>query len=64
MHFRHPVKGYMLYGFLLLLVWVFDWNRFAEYLLMLTVLVALYSNPTVRQVAWELVIKLQLRQFY
>lgn len=54
----------MLYGLLLLEIWLFDWNRLLEYMLLVMVIIALWMNATVRQVAWELLIVLQLRNAY
>lgn len=33
-------------------IWLFDFNRILEYLMFVMVAIALWLNPTVRQVAW------------
>ncbi len=52
LHFKHPARGYTLYGLLLLTILLFDFNRLLEYVLLIMVVVAMWLNPTVRQVAW------------
>jgi hypothetical protein len=51
LHFRHPARGYALYLALLFMLYFFDWNRLPEYFLFVLLLIALWMNPTVKQVA-------------
>lgn len=64
LHFRHPARGYALYVSLLVLLFLWDWNRLMEYTLFVLVFIALWMNPAVRQVAKEMLTVLQLRHFY
>jgi hypothetical protein len=49
---------------LLLLIIFFDWNRLLEYILLVMIIVALWLNPIVKRIVWELIVLLQLRHFY